>query len=705
MMFNSFSPTFSLVDSNGRQVTEKDYRGQSAIVFFGFTKCAVVCPRALDRLSSALKALGPDSKQTRVLYISVDPERDTPEIMGKFLSGRGIQFVGLTGTKEQVDQAKKAFRVFSQKKLESDAPGGYVVAHSGITFLLGPDGRLLDHFNDSLGLEEATVRIRKSLILNNARSLESEYVSDGWPSRRVGSVTEPSIVEGKEALGRLSKEHVASIRHIANLSRQLKGDWSNMMGPTDLNDGFGAYRFQIAYGTFALALAHFHRLQAAPGYFKPTMERLIDKMLHPDVWMYWRDASTGGGVGETPRREAHTNPVDKDNIMYSAYLQCMVMLYQMLFNDDRYEKPGSLTLQYDPYLWGPKGGFKWEYDANSLNDIIYWQMVESGYLGVACEPDCVFQICNQPPIIAFRINDELRGGNTAKEVTDGYLKAWSEFGQLDAQGGYNLYVGKHNNRVVPSPGPGMDAWCATLMNSWNSEYVMENYEHQRDRFLVRHSDGTASVKVVVPDGLSENTTGLMKQGEFGWTVALAKEVGDWDTLDMLLAYADKTFRPMYRDGGLLYPRRDEVYDENGKYVMSSPIQSNALIPLARLNVKHGFKRLYESPWSPKNNAHYYEPALTAVDECIDIYRAVYLAEDKKMLFDLAVYQNGSQGPVTLSRALGRGNWTLRQDGVKVAWGDSESLTGTTMNEAVRQEGGDLIITIRTTEVTSFVLEF
>lgn len=79
--------------------------------------------------------------------------------------------------------------------------------------------------------------------------------------------------------------------------------------------------------------------------------------------------------------------------MDSAYVQTMNLLYNSLFDDARYRKPGTLTMRYDLVLWGD-GAFTFEYDKNSLNDKVYWNMVESGFLGAACEPHCVFQICN-----------------------------------------------------------------------------------------------------------------------------------------------------------------------------------------------------------------------------------------------------------------------------------------------------------------------
>ncbi|WAO91159.1 Ldi domain-containing protein [Fusarium falciforme] len=698
MTVESSKPSFSLVDHNCRPVHETDFRGNHTLIFFGFTHCAVVCPRALERLTEILSRLGTAANRFNALYISVDPERDTPEVMKTFLSSRAPYFTGLTGTKGQVDSARKAFRVFAQRKNDDSVPEGYTIPHTAITYILGPDGRLVDHLNDSLDIEEAAMRLHKVLALDS---------NGGATSAPAPHCLSPgSSIVGQESLALLDKKQAASIRHIGNLARQLKGDWSNMMGPTDLNDGFGAYRFQIAYGAYTLALAHFHRLPAAPGVFKPTLERMIEKMCHPDVWYYWRDASTGGGVGNTPRKEPDANPIEKDNIMYSSYLQTMTLLYNSLFDDDRYTKPGSLTLEYDPFFWGDAGGFRFEYDQNSLNDRVYWNMVESGYLGVACEPYCVFQICNQPPIIGFRLNDELHGGKTAEEVTTGYVKAWKEFGgSLDAEGGYQFFVGTHNNMVVPSPGTGMDAWCALLMHSWNPDFVKENYDTQRQRSLIHHEDGTLSVKVNLVEGMSKNTTGLLKSGEFGWMIALAAEVGDTDTLNRLLAYADKHFSPRYQNGGLTYPRRDDMYDDDGYYVMSTPMQSNALFPLARLNVSGGFERLYKQPWGPKNREHYDEPALTEIDFSIDVYRAVYIPTQRALLFDVAAFEEGARGVVGLARVFGRGNWTLKRDGSRIAWGSSTGLSGSEPLAEIKQDGEVLLLSHSETRVTSFVIEW
>ncbi|UPL00652.1 hypothetical protein LCI18_011586 [Fusarium solani-melongenae] len=306
------NPSFSLVDHNGRHVTLTDFAGKVTIVFFGFSNCLKVCPRALDRLTKVLDIVDSSANCLNALYISIDPERDTPGVLKTFLGQHSNRFIGLTGTQEQVSAAQQAFRVFVQRKQDDGHPGGYAVAHTAITYVLDPEGRLVDHLNDGLETCEITAR-----IANVVEQYASQFPETKGNETRVGH----SRPLGGESLRRLDKKQVASLRHIGNLARQPRGDWSNMMGDTDLNDGFGAYRFQLAYAAYALSLAHFHRLPAAPGLFKTTLERLIEKMCHTDVWFYWRDASTGGGIGRSPRKKGATDPIAKDNIMYSAYLQ------------------------------------------------------------------------------------------------------------------------------------------------------------------------------------------------------------------------------------------------------------------------------------------------------------------------------------------------------------------------------------------------
>jgi protein SCO1 len=139
---------FDLVDHHGTPVDAGTFRGQWLLVQFGFTSCRVVCPRALTKLSAALGELDPSLPVTP-LYVSVDPGRDTPEVMRAFLTASYPRFTGLTGTTDQVDAAKRAFRVFARRRADPDDPDGYAVPHTAITYLVDPDGRVAHHWPDT----------------------------------------------------------------------------------------------------------------------------------------------------------------------------------------------------------------------------------------------------------------------------------------------------------------------------------------------------------------------------------------------------------------------------------------------------------------------------------------------------------------------------------------------------------------------------
>lgn len=419
----------------------------------------------------------------------------------------------------------------------------------------------------------------------------------------------------------LNREQLGHLRHWDNLSRQLPNDWSLMQGKGSGQDDFGGYRFQLAYMIYGLALTHRHRLPAAPGVFRPTIQRLIDKLLLPEVWLYWRDVSRGGAVFNAhlaDRLHEEWNPVVRDNIMYSAYVQSGALLHDHLFADDRYAAPGSLTFRHWSFFWGgPEKRFA--YDRDSLSEHVYWQMVENGYLGVACEPNCVFQICNQPAILGFRLHDLITGGTRADDVVAGYEKAWADFGRLDAGGHYNMMISEDTRVVRPNeaPYPWVDAWCGALMNTWNRDFVREHYPHQVADFLVPGPDGTLSVRSAPAREVMGQPV-VTDTCDTGWVAAWASEMGDRDTLDGLLAHADRFMNPTWRDAGLYYPRNDTPADADGHRTEIEPMSGNVLLGYARLNVPDGLWGLYNQPWSPDHHA---EPALVEVDRDIEVSRA------------------------------------------------------------------------------------
>ena len=434
-----------------------------------------------------------------------------------------------------------------------------------------------------------------------------------------------------------------------------------MMARTSLQEDFGAYRFQLAYMAYALALAHIHRLPAAPGLFRAPFAQLIEKLKSPDVWSYWHFASVGAGPFSHGHAQGQPqwDPIIRDNIMYSAYLQSTSLLYHYLFNDGRYAEPGALTLSFKPAFWGPEKRFV--YDERSLNEHIYWLMVERGYLGVACEPNCVFQVCNQVPILGFRLHDLVYGGDLAGEVTQGYLKAWEQFGVVNARGHFNVLVLEHERTLVSPESPWSDFWLGALMHSWNPATVQANYPAQIARWRARAPDG--SMFIDVNPNVVRNPERASAR-DFGWAAVCASEVGDTETLEGLLHYADQHLNPVRRGGAYYYPRNDLLFDDAGYFRAMDPHTGNALLAYARLNIAGGLQKLYAGAWPP---THFADPALDQVSDAVDVLFAHYSAVQGTLRLRIAPSEPAALGcRMRISNVAADRSWRLIADGETLA---------------------------------------
>ena len=149
--------SFTLTNQNGEIVTEQTFRGQNTLVFFGFSMCPDVCPQALNKVTEALNAL-PAEQQEKItpIFISVDPERDTPEQLKNYLAPLHPRFVGLTGTEEQLTSVRTAYRVYAARTPKADAPDGYVVDHSAIVYWMNPEGQFVKFFDSEATASDIT---------------------------------------------------------------------------------------------------------------------------------------------------------------------------------------------------------------------------------------------------------------------------------------------------------------------------------------------------------------------------------------------------------------------------------------------------------------------------------------------------------------------------------------------------------------------
>lgn len=153
--------SFRLTDQNGKTITDQDLKGRPFLVFFGFTHCPDVCPTTLHEVSEILRSLGKDADRVRALFVTVDPERDTPDKLKDYLSSFDPHLVGVTGDAAAITAIGKAYRVYA-KKVPLDG-GGYTMDHTAIVYLMGKDGRFVAPFNIKRRPEEAAADLRRYL--------------------------------------------------------------------------------------------------------------------------------------------------------------------------------------------------------------------------------------------------------------------------------------------------------------------------------------------------------------------------------------------------------------------------------------------------------------------------------------------------------------------------------------------------------------
>ena len=131
----------ALTGHDGKPRTLGDFRGKAVVVTFGFTHCPDVCPTTLADLAGARKKLGPDAGRVQVLFVTVDPERDTPEVLAKYVPAFDAGFLGLSGDAEATRRTAKEFKIFYEKRA-GGAPGAYTVDHSGQSYVFDTQGRV-----------------------------------------------------------------------------------------------------------------------------------------------------------------------------------------------------------------------------------------------------------------------------------------------------------------------------------------------------------------------------------------------------------------------------------------------------------------------------------------------------------------------------------------------------------------------------------
>ena len=136
-----YAKDFSMPDHTGKMRTLADFKGKAVVVFFGYTQCPDVCPTTMAEMANVMQQLGPLSDKVQVLFVTVDPERDTQELLSKYVPAFDPRFLGLVGDKTATEKMAKEFRVFYQK-VAGKEPGSYTMDHTAGSYIFDPQGRL-----------------------------------------------------------------------------------------------------------------------------------------------------------------------------------------------------------------------------------------------------------------------------------------------------------------------------------------------------------------------------------------------------------------------------------------------------------------------------------------------------------------------------------------------------------------------------------
>jgi protein SCO1/2 len=158
---SSIGGPFRLIDQSGRAVTDQDFKGHPFLVFFGYTHCPDVCPTTLFEVSEIFGKLGADAERASALFVTVDPERDTPEALKDYLSSFNPRLLGLTGDVAAIETIAREYRVY-MKKVPGEK-GDYAMDHTALVYLMDRDGRFVAPFNIKRKPEDAAADLRKYL--------------------------------------------------------------------------------------------------------------------------------------------------------------------------------------------------------------------------------------------------------------------------------------------------------------------------------------------------------------------------------------------------------------------------------------------------------------------------------------------------------------------------------------------------------------
>ena len=342
-------------------------------------------------------------------------------------------------------------------------------------------------------------------------------------------------------------------------------DWNQVAAEA----GLSGYRYSFAFANYFLAAEQYHKFPAWPDAIRTAMDRINRKMILKPAWRYWYDTGTCCGRRVLMPEMNQPFAPDKDpvrvrNVMYSGHLSMMLNLYQMLYGDRPWDRPGSIVFAWDE-------DEKFVYDNRSLQDAMFTQAVNNPVPGVECEPNAIFPECNTHSMIGWMLYDRQHGSRYFSSIRPAF-DAWyreafvnpetlelGEFYLVEQGHVFSNSDPRFDNKLDPilealqAKGTDFnsaanDAWQLLFIHAWDPGLVEKLYPAVKRRYVTMHPDGSATL----------TGGGGSYDVHYGFMTALAAEMGDTPLRDALLKTAAADFHPVWRDGMFYYPYRDDM---------------------------------------------------------------------------------------------------------------------------------------------------
>ncbi|MBF0441297.1 MAG: hypothetical protein HQK54_05280 [Oligoflexales bacterium] len=416
----------------------------------------------------------------------------------------------------------------------------------------------------------------------------------------------------------MDRMEIGHLRYFMTIARQDLDDFSllpsgNLYGIPKtgaMQTSMASFRYTLAFMTYFLALEQFHKVPANTDMIQPLMDRLIRKMQRKAVWDYW--ASTSKGMPHFEPNFDRPYPSERDpirvkNIMYSGHLAQMIALYEKLYLDMKWSQPGSIVFEWS-------NNEKYTYDHNKLQKIIFDQFMNNPDHCIQCEPNVCFAVCNQHPILAHLLYDQLHGTDyfprasiklmewfIKEEIIDPKDHEVSIMWLVKQKKRYKERDLKLDNWLDNLVGPlsamkllrfnsaTVDGWNGAFMNAWQPLVVKQHYPFMLKTHIVEKKGGKTAYCV---------KNGFFNQLATPFFAVLAAEMGDISLRDKMARWSDDSFRGKWsKDGSFSYPMTFEVpiaiYP--GLSVKGISLTDKA-VALARANTKDGIRNLHLQPF-------------------------------------------------------------------------------------------------------------